>query len=30
MTGRGSGQMVSMHAFYSDESSWDPAEVYSF
>ena len=28
--GRGCGQLVSVLSFYSDDPSWNPAEVYSF
>ena len=30
MLGRGGGQVVSVHAFYSDDSSSNPAEAYSY
>ena len=28
--GRGGGQVVSMLAFYSDDPSWNPAEIHNF
>ena len=28
--GRGGGQVVSVHAVFFDDMSWNPADIYSF